>query len=52
MINTEIQNTTICYSPYGYIEVDKNELTNNDIQLINFTKKINKISGRINVLLI
>ena len=48
MINVDQPIPTIYYSPYGYIEVDKNEINNSDSLLITF-KKSNKMTGKINV---
>lgn len=48
MLNSDVQiNPVIYYSEYGYVEVDKNEMKNED-PLIAFKSKA-KFEGKINV---
>ena len=49
MSNERIINYTTYYSPYGYVEVNRDELSNDKI-LISFTKNTNSLIGSINVL--
>jgi hypothetical protein len=42
MINLHISNPVIYYSLYGYVQVDKNEYSEPEKQMISF-KKINQI---------
>jgi hypothetical protein len=46
----EIPNPITLYSPYGYIDVDINELKSN-VNLLKFHKNINCLYGRINVII-
>ncbi len=47
MINTEMSNPEMFYSPYGYIEVDKQEYNDRTKELVRFRKTPYKICGTI-----
>ena len=50
MLNVEeITNGLFIYSPYGYIEVDKDEVSNKDTEMIKFVKKASRMCGTIRV---
>ena len=49
MINIELINPQIFYSPYGYIEVDKNEYQSREKEIIEFVNKQFKFQGTIKV---
>ena len=47
MIEENAPSKTVCYSPYGYVEVDESDLK--DKTVIPFTSCKSKITGTINV---
>lgn len=49
MINVDNPIPTTYYSVYGYIEVDKNEVNNQELILVSFVRKLHKMTGRVNV---
>ena len=49
MINLEIINPITYYSPYGYIQVERNEYSEVDKSMIAFGKKSHKMTGKLKV---
>lgn len=49
MINTELSNPEIYYSPYGYIEINKNDFQDAEKEFIPFEKKHCRLRGTLKV---
>lgn len=49
MKNIDIQNPITYYSPYGYIQVDKNEYFYPDTNMVTFHKPMQKMIGTLKV---